>query len=88
MVDVVKVVGLSVVGNGEFTVRSGCSAITIGQVVDNNLYEIFLAGRLLESTSVSEVLRQKGNLLHGIEPDESGDVGDAESFGLEGGVAY
>ena len=61
-INVALVVGLAVVGNGELSVRSLSSAVTVGEIVDDNLDELLLAGALLDALSISEELTEERDL--------------------------
>lgn len=82
LVDVVLVVGLAVVGNREFTVGGERSAVAVGQVVDDDLHDLLLAGAFLEGASIAEVLAELRHLRDGVEPREGRDVGNAQGLGL------
>lgn len=82
LINVVEVVGLSVVGDRELSVGSKGSAITIWQVVDYDLNNVLVARGLLQGRSVGKVGTEVGNLRDSVEPNESRNVSHAEGLRL------
>lgn len=80
LVNVVVVLLLAAVGDAELAVRRLGSAVTVGQVIDDDLHELLLAGALLEGRRVGEVRAEVGHLRDGVEPGEGRDLGDARGL--------
>jgi len=74
LVNVVEVVSLAVVGNAEFSVGSRSSAISVGQVVDDDLNDHRRPRSFPLSTCVRKVCTQIGDLGNLVEPGEGGDL--------------
>ena len=66
LVDVVLVVRLAVVGDGELSVRGLGSTITIGKVVYDDLQELLGASALAQRASVREGSAKIWDLRDGI----------------------
>ena len=86
LVDVVLVVGLTVVGDAELSVGRLGRTVTVGQVVDDDLDELLVSGALLDRVRIGEVRAEIGDLGDGVEPGECRDVGNARSLAGEAGV--
>ena len=65
-IDVAEVVGLAVVGNRELSVGSLGSAVTVGEIVDDDLDELLLTGGLLDGGRISELVAELRDLGDGI----------------------
>ena len=66
LVNVVLVVGLAVVGNAELSVGGIGGAVTVGQVVDDDLEELLVARALAKGGGVGEVSAEIGDLRDGV----------------------
>ena len=77
LVDVVVVLLLSAVGDAELAVRRLGRAITVREIVHNDLHKLLLAGALLEGGRVREVRAEVGHLRDGVKPGEGRDFGHA-----------
>ena len=86
LVDVVVVLLLAAVGDAELSVGGLRGAVTVGQVVDDDLDELLLAGAVLDRGGICEVGTEVRDLRNLVEPSESWDVRDARGLGSEGGV--
>ena len=72
MVDVVLVVGSTVVGNAELSVGGLGSTVTVGEIVNDNLDDLLLAGAVLDLLGVSKIGTEIGDLGDRVEPGEGG----------------
>lgn len=79
LVNVVFVVGLTVVSNAELSVGGIGSAVTVGQVVDDNGHDLVGASGL-------KVVSKRRDLGDLVEPDKGGDLSNAGSQRLQAGV--
>ena len=86
LVDVVVVLLLAAVGDAELSVGGLRGAVTVGQVVDDDLDELLLACAVLDRGGICEVGTEVRDLRNLVEPSESWDVRDARGLGSEGGV--
>lgn len=66
LVDVVLVVGLAVVGDGELSVGGLRGTVTVGKVVDDDLQKLLRAGALSQRAGIGEVRAQIWDLRDGI----------------------
>ena len=66
LVDVVFVVGLTIVSDAKLSVGSLGSAVTVGEIVDDDLDELLLAGGLLDGGRISELVAELRDLGDGI----------------------
>ena len=66
LVNVVLVVGLAVVGNAELSIGGIGGAVTVGQVVDDDLEELLVARALAKGGGVGEVSAEIGDLGDGV----------------------
>ena len=86
LVDIAPVVGITTIGNGELSVGGVGSAVTVGQVVDDNLHEVLLAAGPLEGLSIGEILAKFGSFGNDVEPGEGWDILNLQGLGLDGRV--
>ena len=74
LVDVVLVVGSTVVGNAELSVGGLGGTVTVGEIVNDDLDDLLLAGAVLDLLGVSEIGTEIGDLGDRVEPGEGGDL--------------
>lgn len=79
-IDVGLVLGGTTVGSGQLAVGGLGSAVTVGEIVDDDLKDS--AGSL----GTSEVGGKGRDLSSSVEPDEGRDLSDLSVLGLEAGV--
>lgn len=66
LVDVVLVVGLAVIGDGELSVGGLSSAVAVGKVVDDDLQKLLGAGALAQRAGIGEISTKIWDLRDGI----------------------
>lgn len=66
LVNVVVVVGLAIISNAELSVRGVSSAVTVRQIINDNLQELLVSARLAECTGRSQILLEVRNLRDGV----------------------
>lgn len=86
LVDVVLVLCRAAVCDAELAVGRLGSAVAVGQVVDDDLDELLLAGALLDRRRVRKGGAEVGDLGDDVEPRERRDIGDARGLRLQGRV--
>lgn len=71
LVNVVLVVGLAIIGNGELSVGGFGSAVTVGEVVNDDLQELLGASALAQSRGIGKVSAEIRDLSGGVYMDRS-----------------
>jgi len=86
LIDVSFVVVETVVSNRELSVRSKSSTVTVGQIVNDNLDEVFLAGSLGFGGGIGEVCSQLRSFGNNIEPGKGWDVSNRRGLSFQGRI--
>lgn len=82
LVNIVLILVEAIIGERELSVRGEGGAVTVGQIVDNNLNELVLG------LGIGKVATKVGNLGNRIKPSEGRDFSNRSSLGCQTRIGY
>lgn len=87
LINILPVLGLTTISNGEFTVGRGGGTVTVGQIVDDDLDEVFLPLSPSLGAGIGKVDAQIRGFADYVKPDECRDFLHFQGLCLERSVA-